>query len=238
MSARPGNVTERPLTPPIRGGAGLTRVVGVNANLVVISSSPALVQELAPGDEAGARLLDRARELVDQALQQRQQTTGSRPVIELVGSADPRWHTQLSGSFRAWGAPEVSVGQGHHLPELVSRYVLAGRAAHITTSRDRLGTPDPEVLTVVAVDGSAGLTERAPLALLDAAGWADQWCSALLDHGPDPSTATPTAAALRAAGVLEPELWLELADLKPARTTLLAHDTTLGVGRYIAGWEL
>lgn len=218
--------------------AGLTRVVGVNANLVVISSSPALVRELAPGDEAGARLLAQAREVVEQAVQHLRRSTGTHPEIELVGSADPRWHTRLSGSFRAWGAPEVSVGQGNHLPELVSRYVLADRAEYVTTSRDRLGTPDPSVLTVIAVDGSAGLTERAPLALLDTACWADQWCSTLLNDGPGPGVATPTAADLGAAGVLEPELWLDLAELSPTHTTLLARDTTLGVGRYIAGWEM
>jgi len=38
--------------------------------------------------------------------------------------------------------------------------------------------------------------------------------------------------------VVEPALWEELAGLHPKKTQLLATDATLGVGRYVAGWEV
>ena len=139
----------------------------VSTNLVVMPAGPALVRELAPRDTAGQRMVAELRSLVD--------ATGDRPV-HLVGSRSPRWETGVEGSFRAWGAPQVQVGAGHHLPELVQRYMLGERATRVTEVRADLGQPDPEALTLVALDGSAGLTERAPLALLPQAAAADTWC--------------------------------------------------------------
>lgn len=203
----------------------------MTVNLVVMPAGPALVRELAPADSAGEQLLAAVRQLIDTA----RHTAPERP-IHLVGSRDRRWATTLTGSLAAWGAPQVQVGEGNHLPELVQRYALGGHAPHVTQSRDTLGEVNPQALTLVALDGSAGLTARAPLALLDAAPAADTWCRRVLAGHPPPDGTD--AASLTAAGVLEPDLWLELAALRPRRARLVAADTTLGVGRYVAGWEI
>lgn len=194
----------------------------VSTNLVVMPAGPALVRELAPRDTAGQRMVAQLRSLVD--------ATGDRPV-HLVGSRSPRWETGVEGSFRAWGAPQVQVGAGHHLPELVQRYMLGERATRVTEVRADLGQPDPEALTLVALDGSAGLTERAPLALLPQAAAADTWCRDLL-AGREVGELPPES------GILEPELWLELAALAPRRAELVDSDIGHGVGRYVAAWQI
>lgn len=206
----------------------------MNGLLVVLPGSPALVRELSPADDAGGRLLAGARELLAAALG----GDSARPV-ELVGSRAPRWRTGQAGSFAAWGAPQVTVGQGHHLPELVQRYVLGAEARRVVSARGTLGKLNPEAVTVVALDGSAGLTARAPLALIEGAAEADVWCRALLAGTPAviPREIELTAW-LSVRGVLEPELWAELAELRPAHAELKLADASLGVGRYIAGWRL
>lgn len=200
----------------------------MNVNLVVMPGSPALVPELSPGDAAGTGLLRALRTLlIDAAAVHRR--------IELVGSRDQAWYTALAGSLRAWGAPEVNVGMGHYLPELVQRYALGEAASQVTDVRGSLGQIDPGVLTLLALDGSAGLDPRAPLADLPAAPAVDQWCRAVL-AGQRP--AVKSAEELCAAGVIEPASWLELAALQPRSAELIQADTTLGVGRYLAGWEI
>lgn len=200
----------------------------MNVNLVVMPGSPALVPELSPGDEAGAGLLRALQALlIDAAADQRR--------IELVGSRDRAWYTALAGSLQAWGAPEVNVGVGHHLPELVQRYALGEAAAQVVGVREYLGQLDPTVLTIIAVDGSAGLAPRAPLTDLPTAPAVDQWCRAVLS-GQRP--AVRSAEELRAAGIIEPDPWLKLATLHPKSAELIQADTTLGVGRYLAGWEI
>jgi len=194
----------------------------VSTNLVVMPAGPALVRELAPRDTAGQRMVAAVRSLVD--------ATGGRPV-HLVGSRSPRWETGVEGSFRAWGAPQVQVGAGHHLPELVQRYVLGERASRVTDVRAELGEPDPGALTLVALDGSAGLTERAPLALLPQAAAADAWCRDLL-------AGREVGELPDGGGILEPELWRELAALRPRRAELVDADMEHGVGRYVAAWQI
>ena len=93
--------------------------------------------------------------------------------------------------------------------------------------------PDPAALTLVAVDGSAGLTPRAPLTLLDRAQEADRWCRSVLAGRP-----VEDGGFLSEGGVLEPELWFELAALTPLRAELVEADTSHGVGRYVAAWEI
>lgn len=71
------------------------------------------------------------------------------------------------------GCPQVNVGKGFYLPELIARYVAGpfiedNPTVDVSEIRPRLGKPRGGTLTIVVVDGSAGLTERAPLALLDA----------------------------------------------------------------------
>lgn len=196
----------------------------VNTNLVVMPAGPGLVPVLAPADVAGRRIVDGILSLVDAA--------GPRP-IHLVGSRSPRWETGMTGSFRAWGAPQVTVGAGRFLPELVQRHVLGERATRIEDVRGTLGVPDPSALTLVALDGSAGLTPRAPLTLLERGPDADEWCRSLLAGG------QPVEADfLSDAGVIEPELWWELAALSPRRAELIEADTSHGVGRYVAAWEI
>ncbi|AGF72687.1 hypothetical protein [Corynebacterium halotolerans] len=203
----------------------------MTVNLVVMPAGPALVRELAPADSVGEQLLAAVSTLVDAAL-----SADPARTVELVGSRDPRWETGLTGSFAAWGAPQVQVGAGTHLPELVQRYALGGWTGRIADTRANLQEIKPHALTVVAVDGSAGLTQRAPLALIDAAAEADEWCRDVLSGTRPGREMDP--ASLRGAGVLEPDLWLELAALRPRRARLLAADTTLGVGRYVAAWEV
>src|SRR5699024_10226211 len=105
------------------------------------------------------------------------------------------------------------------------------RATRVTEVRADLGQPDPEALTLVALDGSAGLTERAPLALLPQAAAADTWCRDLL-AGREVGELPPES------GILEPELWLELAALAPRRAELVDSDIGHGVGRYVAAWQI
>ncbi|WP_245622074.1 hypothetical protein [Corynebacterium oculi] len=203
----------------------------MTAQLLVMPGSPALVAALAQRDEAAQRL---------RALAQRSAERYADMPIHLVGSEDERWFTAHAGSFRAWGAPQEQVGEGHYLPELVMRHVLGPRA-NVVQVRDRLCTPEEGVLTVVALDGSAGLTPRAPLSLLDGASRADQWCRDLLAgrlrQGGPGEEGGDLCHWLSRAGVIEPELWCELAALRPDRAHLVDADATAGVGRYVAQWE-
>lgn len=203
----------------------------MTVNLLVMPAGPALVTELAPGDTSGARLLAAVRKIV--------YSTPVGTPIELVGSQDPRWETAVVGSFQAWGAPQVSVGMGHYLPELVQRYALGVRAQDVFSVRAELGEPNPQALTLLALDGSAGLTARAPLSLLDGAQETDAWCRSVLSAQESATLAPPMdEKALLKAGVIEPSLWLELTQLRPQSAELIDADTTLGVGRYVAGWEI
>ncbi|WP_370513885.1 hypothetical protein [Corynebacterium sp. zg331] len=199
----------------------------MTAQLLVIPGSPALVRALAPRDEAAQRL---------RALARRSAKKYADMPVHLVGSRDERWFTAHAGSFRAWGAPQERVGEGHYLPELVMRHVL-GPDVRVTQVRDRLGSPDEGVLTVVALDGSAGLTPRAPLALRDGAAEVDQWCRDLLAGRGEKAVGDDLPGWLRRGGVIEPDLWCEMAALRPTRARLVDADATAGVGRYVAQWE-
>lgn len=193
---------------------------------MIVPASPALV--IAGGaDAAGANLRGEITGILSRY---------TEPRIHLVGSRDDRWRTRHRGSFAAWGAPEIRVGEGNHLPELVQRFLLGPDAQdRVVDVRGELGTPSPGVLTIIAIDGSAGLTARAPLALVDGAEVADTWCRAVL-QGKVP--APENADRLRTRGIIEPGLWMELAEIRPLRAKLFAADTTLGVGRYVAEWEV
>lgn len=195
-------------------------------NLLVVPGSPALVRELAPADPASHRL----RRTVAQALS----LIDDRP-CQIIGSGDPRWATQHVGSFAAWGAPQVHVGHGTNLAELVARYLLGSRANARTTFRSELSPLNPEAVTVLVLDGPAGLTARAPLALIDGAARVHEQCQELLAGD---LTAQFDADSLAHAGVIEPDLWLQLAQLRPSHAELLDVDDTLGVGRYVALWEV
>lgn len=202
---------------------GLDRVVGVNHfNVIVVPGSPALVAELAPRDSAGRAMVRAIRELV---------ARDDRP-IHIVGSQDPRWRTELTGSLAAWGTPSVAVDGGNFLAELVARYCLGEAEVRVAVSRAALAPLDPEVLTVVVLDGSAGLTPRAPLALIDGAQQVHEQMADFLDGRGD------LPGNLERYGVIEPELWRQLADLRPSGCELLAQDASIGVGRFVAAWQV
>lgn len=188
-------------------------------------ASPALVPELAPADEAAARL----RRHLDAAI-----GNDDRP-IELVGSRAPQWRTEHAGSFAAWGARTVQVRKGHYLAELLQRFVLGERQDRVTEVRDEIGQINPEALTLVATDGSAGMTPRAPFALLDDAANADEFCRAVLSGEATPAW---TAEQLAGAGILDAELWRELAGVDKRSARLIDADTSTGVARYVAAWSL
>lgn len=208
---------------------GQDRVEHVNATLIIMPGSPALVPELAPADAAGARLLASLRAVFEAEL-----ANDDRP-IELVGSRDEAWFTKHAGNLRAWGAPSVQVSDGHYLPEILQRVALGGFESRVTHVRDRLGSVNDNTVTVLALDGPTGLTTRAPSALVPGASNIDAWCHSLLSGKPGevPSTSTLIDASLR-----EPQLWLDLSAVATEASTaqLLDSDDTHGVGRYVARW--
>lgn len=116
---------------------------------------------------------------------------------------------------------------GNHLGELVGRFALGD--PKVREVRGEIGTPDPDAVTVVVLDGPAGLTPRAPLALVNGAPEYHQRLCGWLDGG------QPEVVDKQ---LLEPALWHELATLRPHTAALLDHDDTLGVGRYVAGWSV
>ena len=191
-------------------------------NVCVVPGSPALVTELAPRDGVGRELVRTLRELI----------VDDPREVHIVGSQDSRWRTEHTGSFAAWGLPHVTVGAGNYLAELVARYALGDAAARVTESRATVAPVNPEVLTVVVLDGSAGLTPRAPLALIEGASDAHEQMAAFLGgKGALPNN-------LADCGVIEPALWEELAMLNASHQQLIAHDETHGVGRFLATWQV
>lgn len=195
--------------------------------LIIVPASPALVAELSPADASSARLRAAIRDLAV-----------SGP-IDIVSSRAARWHTSVPGCLQAWGAPQVKVGGGEYLPELVVRYLFP--ETQVVEARGDIGTLART--TVLALDGSAGLSSRAPLSLIEGGAWAHEWCQRLLRaHYPasqrHPERCGFDAQRLRTCGVIEPELWGQLAGIDPVSATLIAADDTLGVGRYVAVWEV
>lgn len=197
-------------------------------NLMVMPASPALAVELSANDAASRALLAAARSLAVEA------AAAGITAVDIVGSQDQRWYTAHTGSLQAWGAA-TDLGGGNFLPEIMARYVLHSvPQLSVRGSREAIGQPDPAALTIVVADGSAGLTERAPLALVPDAQAAHEWCEEMLMG----ASASRAGEWLSQRGVIEPALWEELAGLRPKKAQLLATDATLGVGRYVAGWEV
>lgn len=203
----------------------------MKTTLIIMPGSPALVGELAPADAVGATLLQQIRSLFGQYL------AGNNLPVDLVGSRADAWYTAHPGSFRAWGAPQIQLGGGSHLPELIQRYALGDEfEPRVRAVGENLASISAGALTVVALDGSTGLTPRAPSSLVAGAADVDQWCRNLLAGEPD----SMSAEELAAGAVREPGLWLELAQLvgKVESAELIAADTSHGVGRYVAVWTI
>lgn len=191
-------------------------------NVLIVPGSPALVEELAPRDTAGREIVRTIRELAAHDTRE----------IHIVGSHDARWRTEHTGSFAAWGAPRTTVGGGNYLAELVARYCLGDASTRVVESRGTLAPFNADVLTVVVADGSAGLTQRAPLALIDGAPHTHELMARFLDGDGE------LPGDLAEHGVVEPSLWHELAALNAAYQQLMACDATHGVGRFVATWQV
>lgn len=189
----------------------------------MVSGSPAQVAGVGRGDSVSADL----RRVAQDALQ-------DAAGYEVVCSLSPAVFTTHSGQFTAWGAPEVAVGAGNHLPELIARYLIGG--GEVRSVRDQLLPLNPAVTTVLVLDGSYGLGLNAPGYLIDGALDAHDWCVNVLT-----GTATATTRSgeeLIAAGVHTPHLWLELATCNICAAQLHMVDTSLGVGRFVATLEV
>ncbi|WP_245802218.1 hypothetical protein [Corynebacterium pacaense] len=207
----------------------------MKTTMIFMPGSPALVPDLAPADPAGPGLLAQLRQEIEGAVAD----AGSTVVI--VGSHGEQMRTGDRGSFRAWGAPQVNVGRGNHLPELLARFALGPYADRVcgfvpTLASISDGADSPAVVIAV-VDGSTGLSERAPSALLPGAAEVDTWCRDLLAGK---RVGSRSAEDLKVAGIREPALWVEAQRLQPQVTAarLVAADVSLGVGRYVAVWQL
>lgn len=200
-------------------------------DLLIMPGSPALIPELGPKHDKLRHTLGKLIATL---------THDPRP-RHLIASRNPRWHTTHTGSLRAWGDPSgITVGAGNFLGEILQRRLLGPALGEVTSIRDTLGTPNPQALTIVCVDGSAGLTARAPLTLLENGGLSHQWCCGILGGQgmPHPKDFHASEQELSRAGIIEPALWLELAGLAPNyQRTLIAADSDTGVGRYIATWK-
>ncbi|WP_048589002.1 hypothetical protein [Corynebacterium pseudotuberculosis] len=207
--------------------------------VLIIPSSPALVAELSLEDAPSRALCECARYIIESL---------SPTSIDIVGTCDTNFRTNLEGSLKAWGAPQVHVGKGFYLPELLARYVAQPFIAEhprveVTGIRPRLGEPRGGALTIVVVDGSAGLTGKAPLALIDGGEEIHQLMEKLLAWGPqvmrDDATKAKFTALLtkEGGGVVHPDLWHELSGLEIKESFLALSDSSLGVGRFVAVWQ-
>lgn len=229
------------------------RTPAVQCRICVVPTSPALVTELSPADTASAHILHAVRDILRQLVDDC--APGQQPVTEIVllGSQAQDWRTEHRGSLRAWGANSIQLADGYYLAELVMRYLCGDYEPLISASYSSFAELEshpvqPGTLVLLGIDGSAGLGPRAPLAELAHAPQADRWARWLLgddesstDAGSAPNTqlpALPRSQQLHDAGIWEPALWLELAQLN-ARGDLadmqLRHvDTSHGAARYIA----
>lgn len=197
------------------------------AQILLMPGSPALVDALAPAHEPSRRVLECIRSAARDTLED----TEAR-AVDIVCPLEQHDYTAHTGSFAAWGAPQVQPGAGNYLPELVARYALAPLEVQVREVREHIGTPAPEVLTVVVVDGSAGLTARAPLALVPGA---PELHVQLQDFV---AGKVELPGQLESLGVFAPRLWEELANVEARRRELYCADDSLGVGRYVGVWEV
>lgn len=195
--------------------------------MIFVPTSPALVPELGRGDSDSAMLLRVARTLIDDVC-------ARHPVasISLVGSTYSRTYTAHTGSFRAWGASGVSVGAGNYLAELVLRYVVGDSSLPISATPF---SPGPSVLTLVGVDGPAGLSDKAPLSLVPGARERHEWCEHVLRG--DAVSWPEEKEELRRDGIIEPGMWWLLRNKRPIGPQLHVSSDAHGVGRYLATWE-
>ncbi|WP_018023850.1 hypothetical protein [Corynebacterium ulceribovis] len=207
----------------------------MDAKLLIVPGAPLLVRDLAGDDPAAASLH------ADVVAAVREFAAGEP--VDVVIADDERWHTEHEGSFKAWGA-DLTVGYGKTLPELVARYLA--REAGTTVGLVLTGLPDmaeyPNKVLVVA-EGTAALTERAPMAFQQRAVDIESYLEAIA--GGDVSTSHRGAADLASVGqdnwepvgLFTGPLWMDLAAQRPADKQLLVHNTEFGVGYFVARWS-
>lgn len=220
------------------------------ARILVLPGSPALFSPLS-GEAAAdnAQMLAAIDELLRAHLTALTKPKAGEPTadVHIVSSQGSRWYTAHRGSLRAWGvtahvaADALPAGQGHHLGEIIARLLLerAGvEPSRITEVRGDIGQPSPDVVTVVVLDGSAGLDARAPLSLLPTGPAVHDWCRRVL-QGAQPETLAD-ASWLTAGGIVEPALWLELAALSGAgvQGQIGCEQIVGGVARFAAALEI
>ncbi|MFD5867138.1 hypothetical protein ACFWGD_00800 [Corynebacterium sp. NPDC060344] len=222
--------------------------------LLLIPGAPLLVPELSGADAGAAELRAAVRAAVSRVLgaESGDGAGRSRPVI--VRRPDDRFATSHAGSFRAWGAG-VEVGGGHHLPELVARWVIGDAGWDPADVDVTAQLPDPFDADatgpiVIVAEGPSALTARAPLTLLPDAEPIDDACAAIAegrfggDPGHDPfgefGPNLCDSVGLHTMGV-----WQDLAsfgsELSLDARTFTARQSFRGaphgVGYHVAEWE-
>ncbi|MBV7301651.1 hypothetical protein [Corynebacterium sp. TAE3-ERU2] len=201
-------------------------------HIVVIPSSPALIEGVSPHDEGSARLRQAARSILDTR-------AAAVDSIAVVRSAAAECRTELTGSLSAW-APGVELPRaqgGHLLGEIIARLLLGEQEQKITACAEEIEALVDAELVIVLADGPVTLTERAPGGFHPEAEDAQSYVRELL-RGDAPEQWH--YSALSEAGVLDPRPWRQLWTLREQATVqqLLAEDTTGGVGRFVAQWEM
>lgn len=198
--------------------------------VVVVPGSPAVVAQLAPADQPSRRLREAARRTIASYV-----ARGYREIDVVIARREAD-RTGIVGSFAAWGAPQVTVGGGEFREELIARYLIGAHEDLIVHVGERL-EPRDGAITVVVADGPAGLGPRAPLAHIEEGEGYHQRCEQLLSGQPG---IWEDDEAARSAGLLDPSPWRALAAWAPkvGFARLVESDSSLGVGRYVAAWEL
>lgn len=217
--------------------------------LLLIPGTPLIVPDFSGDDDTAARLRQRVHDAAGRVM-----GDAGPAAPRIACTLDDRDRTAHTGSLRAWG-PDVRVGGGNHLPELVARHVAAafGHRGDGIDAATRLPDPlGPDDRPIIAVaDGPAALTDRAPLTLLPGAREIDDVCASIAagefgedrEPGADPFGAFDPAT-LEEVGLYTAGMWRELAAFgaalarDAARFTASAwRDSSLGVGYHVAVWE-
>ncbi|MCS4489163.1 hypothetical protein N7326_01320 [Corynebacterium sp. ES2794-CONJ1] len=197
------------------------------SDLILIPPSPAIIPGIGRGDEQGALLYQRARAKLTELV------TGKAASTRIVYRKCRRDFTRHTGSLQAWAPTSYRVSSGHYLPEIIARHLLPYEEASITHTSESIGPLCDGEVIILMLDGSAGMTERAPLSLLPQSSASDRWCLDLLQGR---NFRRISYNFLLEAGVENPDLWLELANYRQEflKSELIHVDSSLGVARYVA----
>ncbi|WKD61406.1 hypothetical protein CCICO_06930 [Corynebacterium ciconiae DSM 44920] len=200
--------------------------------IVVIPSSPALIEGVSPNDEGSARLRAAAQAVLGECAAQARS-------IGVVCAASEECRTELTGSLSAWapGAELACAQGGQLLGEIIARLLLGESEQKITGCAEEIATLVDADLVIVTADGPVTLTDRAPGGYHPDAEKAFGFLRAMLNgedvHG-------WTTEDLLSVGVIDPQPWMDIFALRDQSSAcqVCAHDTTGGVGRLVAKWEM